>query len=166
MHATEYWQKMSPEKNHEILEFAYLNDKKLYRRVVEDLSAQLRKRPKLILETPRAQRHELFRPLLGLPNVHLLSQNLMILWLGQKQVTLLNAFLDALGIEHDQAGSVERFPETVDKKKLSSAVEGLYQAFPEEDVNAYLSVFDSISGVNWPELKDLIRVDAATTSPA
>jgi hypothetical protein len=157
MHAIEFWGTISPSLNQEILETAYLHEKKLYRRVVDDLAANLRKRPKMILEMPRAARHELFRPLLALPAFHLITQNLMIHWLATSQVALMNAFLDVLGIKHDGAGSVDAFPEKVEKSKLSAAVEKLYQDFESDKVTAYLSVFDSISGVEWADLNSLIK---------
>lgn len=157
MHAIEFWSTISPALNQEILETAYLNEKKLYRRVVEDLAANLRKRPKVILEMPRQARHELFRPLLQLPNFHVITQNLFIHWLATTQVPLMNAFLDALDIKHDGAGSVDSFPETIEKSRLSAAVDKLYAGFEQEKVTAYLSVFDSISGVNWTDLEALIR---------
>ncbi len=157
MHAIEFWSTISPSLNQEILETAYLNEKKLYRRVVDDLAANLRKRPKVVLEMPRQARHELFRPLLQLPNLHILSQNLFIHWLATTQVPLMNAFLDALDIKHDGAGSVEAFPATVEKKKLSAAVDKLYAGFEQEKVSAYLSVFDSISGAKWDDLGSLIK---------
>jgi hypothetical protein len=157
MHAIELWSTLSPALNHEILETAYLNEKKLYRRVVDDIAANLRKRPKMILEMPRQARHELFRPLLQLPGFHIITQNLLIHWLATTQTALMNAFLDGLAIKHDGAGSVDAFPESVDKAKLAGTVQKLYADFEEEKVTAYLSVFDSISGVKWPDLEPLIK---------
>jgi hypothetical protein len=157
MHAIEYWNLLSPALNHEILETACLNEKKLYRRVVDDLAANLRKRPKMILEMPRQARHELFRPLLGLPHFHIITQNLMIHWLATTQVSLMNTFLDELSIKHNDAGSVDAFPAQVDKARLSAAVDKLYAGFEQEKVTAYLSVFDSISGAKWADLESMIK---------
>lgn len=157
MHATELWAVLSADLNHEILETSYINEKKLYRRVVEDLAANLRKKPSIILETPRLLRHELFRPLLQLPHFHVVTQNLMILWLARTQVPMMTTFLDSLEIKHDGKGSVDVFPESVDKTKLAQAVTILYNSFPEEKVTAYLSVLDSVAGVNWPDLVPLIK---------
>lgn len=157
MHATELWATISANLNHEILEVSYTHEKKLYRRVVEDLAANLRKRASIILETPRLVRHELFRPLLQLPNFHVVTQNLMILWLAKTQVPMMTTFLDSLEIKHDGQGSVDAFPEAVDPIKLAKAVTVLYDTFPEEKVTAYLSVLDSVAGVNWPELVPLLK---------
>jgi hypothetical protein len=159
MHATELWSTLSPALNHEILEVAYQNEKKLYRHVMDDVGPNLKIRAKMILETPRVARHELFRPFLQLPQFHVVTQNLMILWLATTQVPVMTAFLDSLGIKHDGVGSVDSFPKEMDATKLTKAVEELYGKFPEEKVTAYLSIFDTISGVSWVELPALIRAE-------
>jgi hypothetical protein len=157
MHAFEVWNTLSPGLNHQILDSACLNNKRLYRQVVDDMASNLRRRNKALLDMPRAERHKLFQPLLGLPNFYVLTQNLVMNWLVADESEMLASFLDQLGIEHDGEGCVDMFPETMDDGKLKAAVDGLYAAFPEEKVTLYLNTFDDVSGCNWAGLKDLIR---------
>jgi hypothetical protein len=157
MHAFEVWNTLSPELNHTILDSACLNNKKLYRHAVQDLAENLRRRPQFLLDLPRAERHKIFQPLLGLPNYYVLAQNLIMNWLVADESKMLAFFLDQLGIGHDGQGCVDNFPETVDAARLKAAVEALYGAFDAEKVTVYLKTFDAVSGCDWPGLKDLIR---------
>jgi len=157
MRAYEIWQHISPKLNHEILESAYLNHKKLYRHIVEEMAANLRVRSQKLLETPRAERHIQFAPFLGLPHFNIISQNLLMDWLLKSRSEILVDFLDALGIQHDGHGQVEEFPEKMDSAKLKSAVEGLYGKHDEESVNVYLNVFNTVAGESWPELSSMIH---------
>ena len=140
---------LSKELNHEILEVACLNEKRLYRHAVQDLSEVLRKRPQIILELPRVARHELFRPLLGLPQFDLLAGNLVVNWLRVSGEPMMVAFLDELGIAHDGHGCVEVFPAEVEEQRVAAACGMLYERFDAEQVGLYLRLFAGISGVDW-----------------
>lgn len=156
MYCTEAWGTISPSLNHLIFESAYNGDKKLYRRVIQDLAGNLRRRPKVILEMPRSARHELFQPLMGLPAFEVLAQNLIIHWLKQERSGMVIAFLDALGIAHDGRGFADEFPEEVPQAKLKAAVKTLLKEYPEEEVAFYLNIFDSLTGTEWDGLEELI----------
>jgi hypothetical protein len=149
MHAFEIWSKLSKELNHEILEVACLNEKRLYRHAVQDLSEALRRRPQMILELPRTARHELFQPLLGLPQYDVLGHNLIINWLRVEGESMLVTFLDEVGVGHDGHGCADEFPESMDAAKVEKACKALYEKFPAEKVSLYLQVFPNITGVDW-----------------
>lgn len=157
MQAFEHWPRISQELNHTILEAAYEANKKLYRNLVQEMSSALRKRKALLQQMPRQERHLLFQPILGLPNYHVLSQNLLMNWLAEEKVDMICEFLDALGIEHDGRGFSNEFPESMDKAKLQQAVEKIYDQFEEQSVTAYLSTFDSLTGMTWEDLPSMLR---------
>ena len=157
MYAYEVWNQVPQSLAHEILDTAYVHEKKLYRQLVSEMSANLRKREQFVLKMPRAERHVLFQPLLGLPNFEILGQNLFITWLGQTQEAMMVSFLDSLGIKHDGHGYAEGFPESMDDSKLKKAVDALYQAFAEDKVNVYLGVMERVSGIQWPALAPMLR---------
>lgn len=157
MNAYQAWAGLSPALNHEILETAYAGNKKLYRLLLEDMGKNLRRRVVALQIMPRRERHLLFRPILAQPQLHLIAQNLLMFWLSEKQAPMMNQFLAALDIDHDEHGCAETFPETVDSAKLTAAVHGLYAAFPEENVSLYLATFDVLSGRSWPDLSPLVR---------
>jgi hypothetical protein len=161
MRAFEIWKDMSPSLNHEILECAYLNHKKLYKVLLEEMSANLRIRIQKLQELPRAERHTKFQSLLLLPHFDLVTQNLLLSWLASTQQEMMSAFLDELGIAHDGAGCVEEFPEKMEDAKLKKGVDTLYQKFDPEKVTIYLKAFDTVAGRTWPVAK-LIREPAVS----
>jgi hypothetical protein len=152
MMVTEAWAALDSALNHEVLDCACLEDKKLYRRVVQEMSKNLRRRPQMLLGMPRPARHELFRPLLGLPQFETLAQNLAIRWLRERRKGMMVSFLDTLGVVHDGAGMAESFPETMEEKKLLEGARALAAAHGKEAVFFYLNIFDQICGVEWPGL--------------
>lgn len=156
MYCTQAWGTISSDLNHRVLESAYLNDKKLYRRLVQDMAMNLRKRPKVVLEMPRTARHELFQPLLQLPQFEVLAQNLVIHWLSQEKREMVTGFLDHLKIPHDENGFAEDFPEDMPKGSLKKAVDRLLKEGPEEDVWFYLRIFDNLTGTEWKALEELL----------
>ncbi len=157
MHAFEIWNTLSKELNHEILQAAYLHEKRLYRQVVEDLSEALRKRPQAILEIPRETRHELFKPLLALPQFNTLGSNLIIQWLGSTHTPMLALFLDTVGVAHDGKGCAESFPKDVEPARLEKACAALYEKYPPEQVSLYLHLFPAITGTAWAGMEKHIQ---------
>jgi hypothetical protein len=157
MFAHEAWKEVTPPLNHEVLEASYAHEKKLYRRLVQEMAQNLRKRPQMLLDMPRTERHALFHPLLALPHFDLTAQNLIIVWLSETQAPMMAAFLDALGIGHDGKGYADGFPDQMEAGRLKAAVDSLYGAFPADAVGLYLRVMDRISGVDWSELPGLVR---------
>jgi hypothetical protein len=157
MHAFETWNDFSEELNHQILDAAYTHNKKMYKNLLNDAAGVLNKRPTVVQEIPRKERHQLFKPFLGNPAFGLVSQNLLLNWLAFTQRDMIIEFLDLMNISHDGQGYVDNFPEVVDEKKLKSTVDALYKKYPKENVNAYLKAFDSITGQQWKQIDPLIQ---------
>src|SRR5579859_3081654 len=99
MHAYEAWKDISPELNHEILDAACIENKKLYRHLVDDVASALRVRSQKLLENSRKERHQKFCEFLVKPNFGILSQNLLMNWLDKNETKMLVAFLDALNLK-------------------------------------------------------------------
>lgn len=162
MNAYQAWAELSPDLNHDILETAYLGNKKLYRLLLDDMAKNLRRRVVSLQMMPRRERHLLFRAVLAQPQLHVIAQNLLMFWLSEKHAPMMCQFLDNLHIPHDEKGCAEEFPESVDPAQLSHAVQALYTSFPQETVSLYLKTFDVLSGRSWPDLPSLIRGSTAT----
>ena len=157
MHAYQIWKDLGPELNHEILDSACTENKKLYKQLLEEVSKALRVRPQKLLEASRKERHDRFHDLLGRPDFGILSQNLLMNWLDKSQRAMLVAFLDKLNLKHDGKGYVDEFPPTMDDVLLKKAVEHLYNTFEKEKVSTYLKTFDSIAACNWPLVEQLVH---------
>ena len=71
---------------------------------------------------------------------------------------MLCDFLDALGIAHDEDGTVEELPAAPPKEKIAAAVDGLLSKYPAESVAIYLHAFrDMDSSIQWPALNEILN---------
>ena len=150
---------MPPQLATEIVDFAYAEDKPLYRTTL-DAVARMRKVRTVFLERqPRSQRHATVATTLTRPTMEMVAQGLLRTWLLKKYKAMLIDFLDALNISHED-GVVEDLPEKVEDEVLHQAVEKLFAKYPTEVVATYLHCFDHMNQPGWANLSKLLESDA------
>lgn len=72
------------------------------------------------------------------------------------QRPLMAAFLDALGIPHENGVINSEEVAKPDAAKLAAAVESVKTSFPADDVSLYLRTLEIIDGETWGELHALL----------
>ena len=149
---------MSPALAGEILNFAFEEDKDLYRASLNAVAESRKVRPVFLERQPRAQRHAGMLATFARPSMELVSGNLLRSWLVKKQKAMLIDFMDWLGLTHDQ-GAVEELPPSIDDEKLKTAVDALLVKHPPEAVAVYLNAFNDMNGANWANLKAMLESD-------
>jgi hypothetical protein len=142
----------------EIIEWAYTNDKPLYKTVLKAVADIKRVRPVFLERQPRKERHQTVLASLMRPNLELTAANLIRTWLLKKHTPMLAQFLEALGIPHKD-GVVDDLPEKVDDEKLKNAIEGLLQKYPKELVAVYLHAFNTMNDPKWKLLEEMLNND-------
>jgi hypothetical protein len=143
----------------ELLEFAFTNDKELYKATLSAV-AQLRKvRPVFMERQPRPARHAAMISTLSKPALDLAAGNLLRGWLVKKHKQLLADFLDSLGIPHKD-GTVEDLPATVEDEKLKVAVEAVLAKHPKDVTTVYLHAFNAMNDTKWPNLDAMLKGDS------
>jgi len=91
------------------------------------------------------------------PDEMLASSLLLALHLGSRR-PMLAAFLDALGIAHDQGVIAEGADLTPpDPARLSAAARTLFETFPEDEVTLYLRVLMAMDEEMWGGLAETLR---------
>lgn len=154
------WSEMSPLLAHEILLSTQKGNKKLYRTAVEIMAPAIGRRVPKVLEMPKVERHAVFTQLLSQPQSDALSFNLLSQWFVRDHVELLCAWLDALGIAHDDQGCADTFPAAPDKAALEKALNAVLKAYDPTLVKVYLTTFNDIDDVDWKPLTELLESDA------
>ena len=93
------------------------------------------------------------RALAQLPDVSdALATRALVAYHFQHQRPLMAAFLDALGVAHDNGLiTVEDLPPP-DRPRLAAAVEAVRATFPGEDVALYLSTLVAVDDTTWGRL--------------
>ena len=149
---------MSPSLGADILEFAFANDKALYKTALNAVAQARHVRPVFLERQPRVERSATMVDTLSRPQLALAANSLISTWLLKKHGPLLAAFLEALKIPHEN-GVVEDLPKTVEDAVLQSAVDQLVVKFPAQIVAIYLHAFNDMNEAHWPNLEALLNDD-------
>jgi hypothetical protein len=149
---------MSPAMAAEIFSYLHQEQKPVYKAAIQGLANQRNLRGVFVERKPRDERHAWMKNALGRPLSESLASHLLQGWLLGANKQMLNDFLDALEIKHEEDGTVEELPEAPAKEKLTSAIASLLGKYPAEAVAIYLHAFrDMDSTVQWPPLNELLE---------
>jgi len=158
--AYQLFQAVSPELATGIFQSLRDDHKEIYKSSLMSLAAQKRLRPVFIQRKSVDQQIAWMVSTAKLKASDSVAENLLQVWLLKTQKDMLTQFLDGLGVEHDEDGMVEDLPETLDAKKLKSAVDGLLKTFPAENVALYLHLFQTQQPGGWEPLTELLASDS------
>ncbi|MBA4148233.1 MAG: hypothetical protein H0X66_08955 [Verrucomicrobia bacterium] len=147
---------MSPVLASQILDYAYDNDRDLYKLTVNAVADARKLRPVFFERKPRAERNKDIIAMLTKPRMDLAAANLIRGWLLKQHRDMLIDFLTSLGIEHKE-GVVDDLPASVEDAKLKEAVDKLLAKYPHEEVAVYLNAFYSMNETGWLTLKQMLQ---------
>lgn len=161
MKSHEIFKNMSPALAAEIFIFLQRDQKPVYKAAIQGLANQRNLRGVFIERKPPTERHPWLQSALSRPVSDALASHLLQGWLLAAQKPMLNDFLDALEIAHEEDGTVEELPPCPPKEKIVAAVDNLLARYPAEAVTVYLHAFrDMDSAVQWPALDEILADDA------
>lgn len=160
MKAYQIFQAISPELGHTLFQDLRIEHRDAYKGVLVSLAAKRRLRPVFVQRKPAPQQIDWLYKSCQLKPVDDLAENMLQVWLLKSQKALLIKFLDEIGVDHDENGTVEDLPETIDDKKLNKAVDILLKEFPAEHVKLYLHVFQLQRPGGWDNLGQMLESDA------
>jgi hypothetical protein len=146
--------------------FAFLIDKerKLYTATIDTLAKQRKFRPVFVEKMPTPKRHAWMKEQLGRPANASVSAHLLQIWFVGGHADLLCDFLDALGIKHDENGTIEELPPAPEKTALRAAVDTVMAKHDPALVAAYLHAFQALDDTGgWPSLAELLAEDGRLT---
>lgn len=147
---------MPPTLAAQIIDFAYENDRELYRATLNSVAEAKKLRAIFYERKPRAERNKDIIAMLAKPRLDLFAGNLIRGWLLKKNITMLTDFLDSLSITHEN-GVVDDLPKTVEDGKLKAAIEKLLSKYPAEEVAVYLNAFYAMNDASWLNLKNALE---------
>lgn len=152
---------MSAERAAEVFVFLHREQKPVYKAAIQGLANQRNLRGVFIERKPPQERHPWMQNALSRPLSDALASHLLQAWLLGAHKPMLNDFLDALEIAHEEDGTVEELPPSPAKEKIAAAVEKLLAKYPAETVAIYLHAFREMdSAVQWPPLNEILSEDA------
>src|SRR5829696_9265042 len=149
------WRRMSAERRTQAAEL-FWDDEQSAEQQVEACAAiatHMKFRAKSVLNLPHEKKA---RYLVTLPNVSdaVAARALVNYHLGQQR-PMMGAFLDALGVSHEEGLIKDETVVKPESDKLRAAVDRIVAKYPVEDVSLYLSTLVSQDPETWGELAEL-----------
>ena len=99
------------------------------------IARQIKFRPKSVMSLPVDKKAKHLAGMAGVSD--LLAARLLIAYHLDQQRPMMGAFLDALGIKHEQGLITEESPTAPEAATLDTAVKTLGEAYPKADVARY-----------------------------
>jgi len=155
----EIFARMSPSVAAQLLGFLQEKEPRLYKATIETVAKSRKLRPVFIERRPRDDRYAWLQTHIGKPAQEGVAAHLLQIWLVGAQPKLLCDFLDALGIAHDENGTVEALPASPPKAELARAVEAVTAKHDPAVVAVYLHAFQAMDEKGWEPLAELLGED-------
>jgi len=126
--------------------------------IIVTLARKLNFRPKSVPALPLERRAKL---LAGMDDVSdAVASRALIAYHLEAERPMMGAFLDALGIEHDNGLITAEEVQAPEKTKLAEGVRTLKATFPADAVRLYLHTLVLLDGDTWAELGGLLSAEA------
>jgi len=155
----EIFAQMPAETGTELLGFILDNEKPLYKATIDTLAKQRKLRPVFIERKPRVERQAWIKEALGRKVNEGVAAHLLQIWLIGAHKAVLCDFLDALGIKHDENGTIDNLPEAPSKEQLAPAIDTLLAKHDRATVAIYLHAFQALDEQGWPTLEAILHED-------
>src|SRR3954471_13892542 len=149
------WKQMSSDRRVAAAELFWADDQSTEQQLeaVAALAAHMKFRAKSVIGLPIEKKAKY---LSTLPNVSdAVAARALVNYHLERQRPMMGAFLDSLGIAHENGLISEENVSKPDPEQLRAAAAELATKFPQEDVSLYLSTLVSQDPETWGALADL-----------
>ena len=151
---SQLWKQLAPERKQGAAEGFWRDDNAgmEHAEAVAYIAQRIKFRPKSVVALPLEKKA---RHLLALPTVsELIAARLLVVYHLEQQRPMMGAFLDALGIAHEEGLIADENMEPPSEEKLQAAAKTLAAAYPAEDVALYLTTLVWQDFDTWGALAD------------
>jgi hypothetical protein len=149
------WKSLPPERRLEAAELFWESEEGADQQIeaVAALASHMKFRTKSVFALPVERKAKY---LVSLPNISEgIAARALISYHLARQRPMMGAFLDALGITHEDGLIADESVAAPDKEKLKAAAAALSSQFPPQDVALYFSTLISQDPETWGGLADL-----------
>ncbi len=152
---SQLWKQLTPERKQAVAEAFWKDDAAAaeHTEAVLAIAHRIKFRVTSVLKMPREKKA---RQLVNLPAPsEPVSARLLVVYHLLQQRPMMAAFLDALGVKHEDGLIADEELAAPSPETLKAAVESLASAFPAEDVAMYLSTLFWKAPETWEALADM-----------
>ena len=157
--ANDIFSRMPPAVAAQLFSHLHEKEKPLYKATIETLAKQRNLRPVFIERKPRDERFAWMREMVAKKQNETVAAHLLQIWFVGAHSRLLCDFLDALGIAHDENGTIEDLPASPSKEKLAKAIDECFSKHDPKVVAVYLNAFQALDDEGWDTLAELLAED-------
>ncbi len=151
------WRKMPAERRMAAAELFWSDDQSTDQQLeaVAALAAHMKFRAKSVISLPLEKKAKYLSTLPSVSDA--VAARALVNYHLERQRPMMGAFLDSLGIAHENGLISEDSVAKPDPDTLKTAASGLAGQYPAEDVNLYLSTLVSQDPDTWGALADSIQ---------
>lgn len=151
------WKHMSADRRVAAAELFWSDDQSTEQQLeaVAALATHMKFRAKSVVGLPLAKKAKYLSTLPGVSDA--VAARALVNYHLERQRPMMGAFLDSLGIAHEDGLISEENVTKPEPEKLKAAAEELAAKFPAPDVSLYLSTLVSQDPETWGSLADTIR---------
>jgi hypothetical protein len=152
---SQLWKQLSPERRQAAAEAFWKDDAAAAEQTeaVLAIAHRIKFRVTSVLKMPREKKA---RQLVNLPAPsEVVAARLLVVYHLLQQRPMMAAFLDALGVKHEDGLIADEEMTAPAPEKLQAAVKAVASAFPAEDVSAYLSTLFWQDPDTWGALAEM-----------
>ena len=157
--ANDIFSRMPPAVAAQLFSHLHEKEKPLYKATIDTLAKQRNLRPVFIERKPREERFAWMREMVAKKQNETVAAHLLQIWFVGAHSKLLCDFLDALGIAHDENGTIEDLPPAPSKEVLAKAIDECFSKHDPKVVAVYLNAFQALDDEGWDTLAELLAED-------
>ena len=159
------WKKMSPEQRLAAAELFWSDEQSTEQQIeaVGALASHMKFRPKSVISLPIDKKAKYLATLPVVSDT--VAARALVNYHLDRQRPMMAAFLDALGIAHENGLISEENVTKPDAAQLKAAASDLASKFPKEDVLLYFSTLVSQDPDTWSQLAELTTDATAAKAP-
>lgn len=158
MTGSEIFSHLTNDDAHQVFESLNASDKPTYKACVQITAQRRRLRPVFLEKKSRPDRHAWMKEVLAMPANNDAATEILQNWLLGLHRPMIIEFLDACGLEHEDA-MLEDIPPQPESAVLEKAIDGLLTDHPGVESKIYLQLFQPVGDEAWPDLDRLIASD-------
>jgi hypothetical protein len=154
------WKKLSAERRLAAAELFWSDDQSTEQQIeaVGALASHMKFRPKSVISLPLERKAKYLSTLPSVSDT--IAARALVNYHLERQRPMMGAFLDMLGISHENGLINEENTIKPDAVKLKSAAADLSSQYPKEDVALYFSTLVSQDPETWGALADVVNEPA------
>ena len=127
----------------------------MYQQMVHAAAAAMKARPGFVGKLPAEKKAAAMRRSLARVGADSLAEEMLAIYFLEVKKEMLTAWLDAVGLDHEEGTLKEDAPEQPDDNKLVACIEAFRSGDDRSDRDLLLKAFAAQSSIEWPKLDEI-----------